>query len=705
VTERKKFEDEIEKRNRELTTINSISKILSQSLKSEDIFNRVLDRVISLMGMDGGGIFFLDEHGRELHCKYHRGLSEDFIGSISRIRMGDDIPGSVALSGHPIVSMDISKDKRGENSILKHSGLKGFACIPIRGKERLLGVFFVFSINAHDFVTEEENTLNSISEMLGLAFENIRLYERMRGLYEQQRLRRAEEQRNLLNLSSMLSSELDMKSVLSSCIKVIKEACRADLVWLLEIDESGNLQLMSGEVSGAPEGGKIYSKGTSSIELFAIEKGEPYKVKGIVSETKFYVPDYLKGFNSVCSIPIIVGKRTLGVFSIYYTMLKDISEEEIHFLQTVTSVLAVALERARLYENVILQRGMADTVLESIADAVMTVDMEGKVVTMNKAAEDVVGMRDETVTGYMLNDVFGEIKKNPELHLKLETCLSGAMKGEIVTAEANFISPDKRRIPLMLRSAPVLDNKGEIAGVVIVLRDLSREKEVDVMKTDFLRSVSHEFRTPLTAIVGMAEMLMHGDITGERMRDYLKNIYSEGVRLSRMVSDVLDVARIESGKEVFRKSDIDFSSILRDIEDSFQSVIRKKEIKYISMYNGDIREFKGDREKLKQLIRNLVDNAMTYSDMGSSVELKIKKSDGNVQITVRDNGWGIPEEDIKHTGEKFFRGRWARKTKGTGLGLSLCKDIARMHGGDLKVESRPGKGTTVTVDLPVRRKV
>jgi PAS domain S-box-containing protein len=703
VTERKKFEDEIEMRNRELTTINSISKILSQSLKSEDIFNRVLDRVIGLMGMDGGGIFFLDEHGRELQCKFHRGLSEDFMKSIIRLKMGDDIPGSVALSGQAVVSKDISKDRRGENSMLRHSGLKGFACIPIRGKERLLGVFFIFSINAHNFVAEEESTLNSISEMMGLAFENIRLYERMKDLYEQQRIRRAEEQRNLLDLSSMLSSELDMKSVLSSCLAVIKDVCRADYVWVLDIDETGNLLLRSGQAGGLSEGGTVYTRGTSSIELYAIEKGEPFKMKEIVYETRFFIPDYLKGYASVCSIPLLIGKRTLGAFSVYYNILKDVSEEEVHFLQTVASVLAVALERARLYDNVIIQRGMADTVLESIADGVMTVDTDGGVIAMNEAAERIVGAHAEIVAGMKVGDVFGNVKENIELHHRLEKCLSGAMGGKIVTEEANFVSADERRLPLMMRSAPVRDKLGQIAGVVFVLRDLSREKEIDVMKTDFLRSVSHEFRTPLTAIVGMTEMLTEGEIEGKRMREYLKSVHSEGTRLSKMVSDVLDVARIESGKEVFRESEIDFKRILRDVKESFQSVIGKKEIDYSSVCKGDIKGYRGDKEKLKQLLRNLVDNAVTYSDVGASVELNISKADGKVRITVKDSGWGIPENDLKHAGEKFFRGKKARRAKGTGLGLSLCKDIAKMHGGDLKVESKPGEGTTVTVDLPVRR--
>jgi PAS domain S-box-containing protein len=699
VTESRKFEDELELRNRELTALNSISRMLSQSLRAEDIFNKVLDRIISLMGMDGGGIFFLDEHGRDLQCRFHRGLSEGFIKSIGRIKVGDDIPGYVALTGQTVETSDISRDKRCENSVLKHSGLKGFACLPIRGKERLIGVLFILSIKEHVFTADEKSTLNSIGEMSGMAFENITLYEKMRELYEQQRLRRAEEQKNLLSLSTILSSSLDMKGVIESCIALIKDACRADFAWLLESNDSGDLLLRTGAAGELTEGNVVYSRGTSSIELYAIQQREPVQVKEIVSETRFYMQAFLKGYNTVYCIPMFIGDKTLGVFSIYYSTVKNLPEEGVHFLQTVGSVLAVALQRASLYENVIMHRGLADTILESIADGVVSVDTDGRVVSMNKAAGSIVGLSGERARGSRISDMFGHAEENTGLDMKLEECLNEAMQGRIAAVDANVVTAEGRRVPLTLKSAPVRDNRGDTAGVVFILRDLSREKEIDSMKADFLMSVSHEFRTPLTAIVGMSEMVLDGDISGGRMRQYLGNILSEGIRLSDMVSDVLDVAMIERGKEVYRESEIDFNRIILNVRESFESVISKKEIDYTSTVDGSIEGFKGDELKIKQLLRNLLDNAMTYSDVGSSVELDVSKADGIIRITVNDNGWGIAEEDLSHAGERFFRGKLASRTKGTGLGLALCKNIARMHGGDLSIKSRPGEGTTVTVDL------
>jgi PAS domain S-box-containing protein len=702
VTERKKFEDEIELRNRELTTLNSISRILSQSLRAEDIFSKVLDRIIGLVGMDGGAIFFLDEMGRELNCRFHRGLSEDFVNSIARMKVGDDIPGKVALGGQGFLSPDVSRDHRAAKSLLRHSGIKGFACIPIKGKEKLLGVFVIFSFRQHIFSDGEERTLNSISEMMGIAFENIRLYEKMRGLFENNRRRRAEEQKNLLNLSSMLTTTLDMKNVLASSLSLLKESSRADFVWLLEIDEDGNLLIRSTSEQDECEGEVVYAAGTNSIEKYIIDKKEPMCLPDITSESRFFLSDRLQGYVNICCLPMFIGEKSIGAITLYYGSRRVTTEEEIFFLQTVASVLAVALERAKLYENVMLQRGMSDTILESIADGVVTVDNGGRIISMNSAAGEIIGVTPFTMTGAKMSGIFGESRENMEFGLKIEECFEGALKGDLMSAEVNLVLADGRRLPIMFRSAPVRDNTGNIAGVVYIIRDLSGEVELNMMKTDLVKSVSHEFRSPLTAIVGMTEMVLEGEVDGARAKGYLHTILSEGRRLSDMVSDVLDIARIESGKEVLKESVIDFNSLVRYVKEAFATVIEKKEVKFSSSVD-DIIGYKGDEDKLKQLLRNLVDNSLTYSDKGCSVELNVGRHDDSVRIQVKDNGWGMEDEDLEHVGEKFYRSKSAAGAKGTGLGFSLCGSIALTHGGKMEVHSKKGKGTTVAVELPMRR--
>jgi PAS domain S-box-containing protein len=702
VTERKRFEDEIERKNRELTALNGISRVLSQSLKAEDIFNSVLDKVIGLVGMDGGGIYFLDEAGRDLRCEYHRGVSQEFVKTIARLRLGEDIPGRVALSGQPVLTSDISVDPIGEKSMLRHSGMKGYASFPIKGKEKLLGVFSIFSFRSHAFTPEEESTLGSISEMVGIALENIRLYERLRELFEQQRKRREEEKKNLLDLSTMLSATMDIRAATSSCLSFVRESCKADYALLLEYDGSGNLTLGSATGGDIAEGTVLYPEGVSSLESYAIEKKRPVTVRGIAADPRYYLPEQLRMYSTACAVPLYTGGKTLGAFTLYYRVTKEPREEDIGILQTTASMLSVAIERARLYEEAILEKGMAETILESIADGVMTVNVEGRVVSMNRAAGDIIGIQPPWAVGSLSCDVFRYSEDNTELRWKLGEFLLEATEGRRSTAEADLVSVDGRHVPLLLSSAPVRDRKGGIVGVVHAMRDMSREKEIDMLKTEFVKQVSHAFRTPLTALVGMTEMILEGDVPPERTGEYLDTILAEGRRLSGMVSDLLDVARIESGMEGLKLTDIDFAAFLGDIAEAVGQEVRDRAVRYSSRVEADVSGFKADEEKLKLLVRNLVENSLAYSDPGAAVDVSVGADDGNVLIMVRDEGWGIPEEDLRHVGEKFYRGRNVVGTKGTGLGLSLCRQIAKMHGGRLLIESETGRGTTVTVELPRR---
>ncbi len=386
-------------------------------------------------------------------------------------------------------------------------------------------------------------------------------------------------------------------------------------------------------------------------------------------------------------------------------MLRVPKDEDIHFLQTVGSILAVAMERARLYDDVIMARSMASAILEGIADGVMTVDTSDRVISMNRAAEEIIGIMSKSAVGMKRSDVFGYSEMNAPLRRKMsESFLAATTGGKQRTKEADLVDINGQRIPMIFNSTPVRDNLGEIVGVAYVLRDLRREKELDMLKTEFVKAVSHEFRTPLSTIVGMTEMVLEDDVPEGKAREYLGAILAEGNRLSALVADVLDVARIESGKEVFSESEIDFKALIANIEESFEPVIKQKRIKFSSRVARGLKGFLGDEDKLKHLMRNIIDNALTYIDEGKEVGVEIRPHDGKLRLIVRDEGWGISDDDLRHAGEKFYRGLHALKTTGTGLGLAICKEVAKMHGGGMHIQSKPGVGTTVTVELPIRRK-
>ncbi len=701
VTDRILHEEEIFLKNRELTALNSIAGLLSRSLRADEIFMNVLDRMIEMLKMDGGGIFFIDESKRDMICQYHRGISDEYIRMMGRVRLGEDIPGKVAVSGQIMTTSDISKDQRVERSLMKHSGMKGYCCIPVRGKERIIGVFCLFSFKPHLFTTEEENILNSIGEMTGIALENIKLYEKMRGLYDQQRKRREDEHMQLLGLTTKLGSAVDLRYVIGQALDLIRGMFNADFTWLLVRTSEDNYLLRASSDSKDLEDRLLYPRGVSSIEAYAAEKGGPTVIQDIRAGSRFYIPEKIAhlGYQSALAVPMQIGERTVGAFTFFYRTVRDFRDEELHFLRIIANMFAVSIERHDYYVRSIEEKGIAETILQSVADGIVTVDTQGRMLSINKSFERMTGMRAAEVIGLPICDALRYSRENFDLRMAIGENLEAALAGNTASRDTSMMTASGAYVTVLISSAAVRGSGGTVIGAVNLLRDVSREKEIDRMKTEIIRSVSHEFRTPLSAIVGMTEMILDGDLDETRTTQYLQTILSEGMRLSSMVSDLLSIARIESGMETIRHEALSLRRLVEDVLTSLATTIEKRGAKVSYTLQG-VDAVVGDGAKLKQVLLNVVENALMFSGAGCRVDIVARKRDNDIAIEVRDNGWGIPETDLPHLKERFYRGVHGERVKGTGLGLFLCNEILRLHGGGMEIRSTFGVGTEVTIYLP-----
>lgn len=707
ITDRKRIEDELRKKNRELSLLNEVSTILSRSLRADEIFNSVLAKLKETFGMDGGGIFILEKE--ILTCKYHSGISEEFVRQAGRVPLGHDIPGKVAQSGIVLTSVDISKDQRIERSILRHSGIRGYCCIPVKGKERILGVFCLFSFKPYQWTSADEDLLKSLGEMMGLAFENISLYERLQSLYRTLKDKRQKEIEDLSIMVDTLSGTRDIEELLDSAMLLIKERLNPDLICLVRSDDSGNLFLRKvlpesqTSPSSMERSGILYNWNVSSQESLSIRESVIIHVRDITQEPRFYYHEIFKTqYVTSLTIPLSSGEKNIGALSLYSKTPRDFTEEEIHFLKIFSAVLSLSLERSESYEILLRQEALSSTILDSIEDGVYTVDRDGYITTINRAAEEIFNLRRTQVIGKRCKDLLLHGAEKPLCDT--EQCpLRLALSGRTASSEIEYTNPKGKRFILEINCLPLRDpSTGEVRGAVQVFWDVTRQRELDRIKTEIIRSVSHEFRTPLTAIIGMTEMILSGDVKEERVRQYLEIMHREGLRLSRMIAELLDISKLER-RELLKIGPVDFRKIVENIKISFSDIIEKKNALVAFNFEGDLSGFKGDEEKIEQMIRNLIDNSLNYSDSGVRITVHFKKVNDMIEITVSDTGWGIPEEDIPHLGERFYRGRHGERTKGTGLGLSLVKEIVKIHGGVLTIDSKHGKGTSVKINLPVQR--
>ena len=358
------------------------------------------------------------------------------------------------------------------------------------------------------------------------------------------------------------------------------------------------------------------------------------------------------------------------------------------------------------------EKEQREAILASMEEGVIVTDPKGNVTMANRKAEELFGKE-------LLEKRVVEISRNPELHRIIE---EGSKKGETVTGEITIAVPHP--MSLSVTMTPLIRNTEKL-GSVIVFHEITLLKKLETMRIDFVANVSHELKTPLTAIKGFAETLKEGAINDKENAARFVDIIKENAdRLSRLVEDLLTLSNIELGKVSFDIRAVDVEEVARTIASTLEPKAKAKGISLELDIEKGVHAL-SDKDRLAQILLNLVDNAIKFTEKGSvriSARIiedeRMRSSEGEknpstsqplnlstsgfVEISVTDTGTGIPPKDIPRLGERFSRVDPARSRElgGTGLGLAIVKHLVVSMNGKVSIESEYGKGTKISFTMP-----
>ena len=243
---------------------------------------------------------------------------------------------------------------------------------------------------------------------------------------------------------------------------------------------------------------------------------------------------------------------------------------------------------------------------------------------------------------------------------------------------------------------PVVSS-GQVAGVAVLLMDVTEREQREKLRQEFSANVSHELKTPLTSITGFAELMKEGMVTGEKVKEFAGDIYREARRLIDLVNDIIRLSRLDENSKLFETEQVDLYDLCDEIIANLQNVAERQNVTFT--LSGEHVTINGVWQILNEMVYNLCDNAIKYNRPGGTVDVSVHRDGGSVRLTVRDTGIGIPYADQPRVFERFYRvdKSHSKEVGGTGLGLSIVKHGAQYHNARLELESEPGKGTSISV--------
>ncbi|MCB9102395.1 MAG: GAF domain-containing protein [Anaerolineales bacterium] len=754
----------------EMQSLYKLGVDISEMLEVRQVMHSVILNVLHLLGGQIGVILFWDEQ-IEQYIFEGAAVTPQLAARFGLERMGmvqikpDDTQHPMALwarlteqiihSSRPVLS-DLTitrwaknetiqdKDPLPSDEITRGLGLQTILGAPIQLQSQVAGAIFVGTLHGNSFGERHGQTLSFVSTQAAVAVRNAQLVQRLNLLTEnleqrvQQRteelaqtLQELTDERDrmevLYELGRQLTSSFNLEEVLHHALNLLNGAIGISQGNVLLLDPAtgylNHRAAIGRDKPLPPEGSLTRFKVGVGLAGKVMASRRPRLIPELTQEPDWLFHSPILHRRSALVVPLTTGDDVLGALLLFHPEANYFSEDHLKLVTTAAAQIATAINNAELYRvrseqagrlAVMYQQQAAETakneaILKGIADGVLVLDTQRQIVLVNPKAAEILNIDAAELTYRPLSQILENALGSVEA--ELVQLLYDQLDQSLTQIEAGMQAVEFRISagPKVVRATltPVTLKENEPPSTVAVLRDISRDAEIDRLKNEFISSVSHELRTPMTSIKGYADLLLSGnnkigELNPMQYR-FVKVIQSNTNRLSELVNDILEISRIETGKIKLEFETINLAEIVQDVARTFEGQMFQKFMHLMINLPVDLPPVYADRARLTQILVNLVGNAWQYTPESGNIEIHAKTLDRLVQVDVADNGIGIVEQDKQYLFDRFFRSERneVQVVDGTGLGLSITKSFVEMLGGQIWVESQVDVGSTFSFTVPI----
>jgi PAS domain S-box-containing protein len=756
-------QETLQQEHRRLLALQAISSRISSIFDLEQLFDELAKSAKTIFEYYNTLIFLVDEDNHTLKLASSGSLISQEQNDRYLRPDTQEILGGIVGSGEALTISEVDPDY---TNIVSSANVQSAIVAPMLVGGKLVGVFVAESDRSNGFEKQDTQLVISLANQAAAAIEAARLLRESRA--NATAMGRWARNLMLINrVATTLASSLDAHEILATALH--------HLVDLVDVEYGGAL-ILEADGAHAIVVAEYPDKQLSGLRLLlpnlpdarrALNEGSVYQLDASEHDELLVMlkeQNPTIDFHTLLLVPMAAREEMIGLLVLAALQRpRTFSDEDRDICQTVTSQAAVAVANARLVQDIQQQQralyrksqelatesSKLDAILNNVADGLVVVDTGGSVILSNPVFRRMAGLpSDYPLRGRPL----AEHCHIPELHRFLAQAISS--EGRVLTENLELEDGTVLLASTTVIHFPPIENGLDepAIGVVVVLRDITREVELDRAKTDFITAVSHELRTPLTSILGFASLIQREithriapnlssddvpQLSIERIQKNLHIIEQESERITRLITDMLDIAKIEAGQMKWRQDDTDLTEVIAQAVAATTSLAEEKELPVqVHVPDGGLPPVCGDRDRIVQVVTNLLANAIKFTERGK-IEVRgwtvhadgkrleskgpvpaprrspraaqaaleaLGLADGDwIVVSVTDTGVGIQPNDVPYVFEKYRQvGDVAvSPIKGTGLGLPISKEIVEHHGGHIWVESEQGKGSTFSFALPV----